>query len=97
MGVQAFLTELAVKRLDEGIVGRFSWSAEVQNNTPVIGPQIQISRNEFWAIVDSNGLGVAYFGTNPFKRIYHILTTIAELHIQNGHITRERINNGQNT
>lgn len=87
MRVQTFLAELAVECFDERIACGLSGSAEVQNNISVIGPQIHIPRDKFRPIVHTNGFWVADFVANPIKGFDYILTAIAELHIENGHIS----------
>jgi hypothetical protein len=41
--VEALCSELAVERFDERIVGRLPGSREVERDTTVIGPEIQIA------------------------------------------------------
>jgi hypothetical protein len=43
VGVQALRTEAAIEGPNEGIVGRLSWAGEVERDTVLISPQIQIS------------------------------------------------------
>ena len=44
MGVQAFDPKPAVECFDEGIVGRFARSAEVERDTALVSPEIEIPR-----------------------------------------------------
>lgn len=59
MRVQAFPAQLAVKRLDERIVGRLAWPREVERHAMRIGPEIQVARDEFTALVNVNRPGFA--------------------------------------
>ncbi len=58
MSIQAFGPELSVEAFDERIVGGFSWSREVEDNTLLIGPQIEITRDELRPLIDTNCLGI---------------------------------------
>lgn len=55
MGVQALSPELAVETLDVTVVRGFSRSREVEDDALVVGPKIEISGDEFAAIVNTNG------------------------------------------
>jgi hypothetical protein len=46
MRVQAFASELAVERFDEAVVGRLAWPREVQHDTLLVSPYIEIAGNE---------------------------------------------------
>lgn len=41
--VQAFGSEAAVERLDEGVVGRFTRAREVQGHAFGVGPEVEIA------------------------------------------------------
>src|SRR5262249_17405028 len=43
MRVQAFRSEFAIERLDEGIVSGLAWSGEVERDTTLVSPQIEIA------------------------------------------------------
>ncbi len=57
MGVQTFRPELAVERFDEAIVGGLAGSREVERDVVCIGPEVEIARDEFAAVVDPKGCG----------------------------------------
>ncbi len=78
MCVQAFRAELAVEGLDEAIVCGLSWPREVQRDVVGIGPEIEIARDKFAAVVNSDRLRVTYFTADPFERLNDIFTSIAE-------------------
>lgn len=50
MGVQTLAPELAVKAFDEAVVRRLARPGDVEHYTLVIGPQIEITRNEFTSV-----------------------------------------------
>src|SRR6056297_223055 len=78
MCVEAFRTELAVEGLDEAIVCGLSWPREVQRNVVGIGPEIEIAKDKFAAVVNFDRLRVTNFPTDPFERLNDIFTPIAE-------------------
>lgn len=53
VSVEAFGPEAAVEGLDERVVGRFAGPREVQRDTALLGPQIQITRHELAALIDA--------------------------------------------
>ena len=69
VGVQAFGSELAVERLDEGVVSRFAWPTEVERNALQIGPQVELPADELRAVVDTDRLGIAELGRAAFQRL----------------------------
>lgn len=50
MGVQAFVTERAIERFNEGIVGRLAGPREVQRDAIFIGPAIPRLRDELGTV-----------------------------------------------
>ena len=57
VGVEAFAAELAVEGFDEGIIGRLAGAGEVEDDTLLIGPQIEIAGDEFRALIDTDAFG----------------------------------------
>jgi hypothetical protein len=53
MRVQAFPAQLAVERLDERIVSRLPRTREIERHAMRIGPEIQVARDEFTALVNA--------------------------------------------
>ena len=96
MRVQAFAAELAVERLDEGIVCRLSGSREVEGDTVRVGPEIEIAGDELAALVDANGLGVTDLSADPFQSPHDVFGTIAEPGINNRRELREDVDHGEN-
>ncbi len=50
MSVQAFAADLAIKRLNKGVVCRLARPREVENDVIGIGPEIEITRYELTVI-----------------------------------------------
>ena len=59
MRVQALASELAAERFDEALVSRLARPREVQHNTLLVSPNIEIVGDELRALVDADGLGIA--------------------------------------
>ena len=57
VGVQTFRPELAVECFDEALVGRLAGPRVVERDIVCIGPEVEIARDEFAAILDANGCG----------------------------------------
>lgn len=55
--VQAFGSEAAVKRLDEGVVAQFPRACEVERDVLRIGPEVEIARHELGPSINTDGLG----------------------------------------
>ena len=53
MGIQALSPEASVEGFDERIVGRLAWSREVQRHAALIGPQVEVARDELAALIDA--------------------------------------------
>ena len=59
VGVQALGPELAVERLDEGVVGRFAWPAEVERDAFDVRPEIEFLADELRSVVHADGLRIS--------------------------------------
>jgi hypothetical protein len=46
VGIESFLPEASVERLDESVVGRLPRAGEVQRDAALIGPDVEIARHE---------------------------------------------------
>lgn len=57
VGVQAFCPQLAVDRIDEIVVGAPPRSGEVQCRVVDTSPEVDITGDEFTAIVDPDDFG----------------------------------------
>ena len=62
MLVQAFNANASIEAFDESVVCRFAGSAEVQNDTVRIGPQVKLPRGELAAIVHPDASRLAERG-----------------------------------
>lgn len=58
--IEALRPELAVERLDEGIVGRLAGSGEIERDALLVGPEVEVARDKFRALVNPNGPWVAH-------------------------------------
>lgn len=83
-GVQALAAQLAVKRLDEGIVRRLSGSAEVERHVIGIGPEVEIAGNELRSLDNPDDLRVADPAADPVQGRHDVLGPIAEARIDDG-------------
>ena len=79
--IQAFRSELAVERFDEGIVGRLAWSAEVQRHAFHVRPEIELLADELRTVVDTDRLRVAKLDGAPFERLDDIAAAIGVTNI----------------
>jgi len=89
--VQALGPELAVERFDEGVVGRFAWSTEVERHVFHVGPQVELLADEFRAVVDTDRLGVAELYGSAFERLDDIASAIAVPDIDCRRHTAQRV------
>ena len=97
MRVQAFPAQLAVERLDERIVGRLPWPREIERHAMRIGPEIQVARDEFTALVNAYALWIADGPANPLERTHDIFRAVAEPRINHRRELRKDIHHRQNT
>src|SRR6187200_3217156 len=81
MGVQTFASELAVERFDEAVVGRLTRPREIQHDTLLVSPDVEIARDELRSLVDADRLGIANGFADAFQRQYDILASIAKTRI----------------
>ena len=78
MRVQALGPELAVERLDEAVVRGLAGPREVQRDIVGIGPKVEVSRHEFAAVIDANGLRIADPATDLLQRLLDVLAAVSE-------------------
>ena len=69
VGVQALGAEFAIETFDVAVVRRLAWPGKVEHDTLVIGPQVEITRDKFTAVIHPNSGRVTDLPTNPFKRL----------------------------
>ena len=81
VGIQAFGSELAVERLDEGIVSRFAWPTEVECHAFHVRPQIELLAHELGTVVDADRLGIAELCGAAFECFNDIVSTIVRIPI----------------
>jgi hypothetical protein len=93
--VQAFFPQPAVERFHVRVVGRLSWSAEIQRYSVSVSPSVQSFRNEFRAVVHANRFRHASLGHDPFQYRRNLLPLDALAHSNRQTFACEVINNGQ--
>src|SRR5665213_1333145 len=79
--IQTFRSELAVQRFDEGIVGRFARTAEVERHAFHKGPEIEILADELGAVVQTYRLRITELSSRALKRLDHVASTVVLAHI----------------
>ena len=93
--VEAFGPNAAIERLRERIVGRLAGAAEVQDYVMLIGPQIEILRDEFRAIVPTNALRTTMCQGNAVERIDYVRSAIDCPYIERWRHTGEVVDDRQ--
>lgn len=58
---QAFVAELPVEALDEGVFDRLAWTNELQRDTTLLGPEIERLSGELRSVVAEDTAGEAAF------------------------------------
>ncbi len=96
MGIEAFRPELAVERLNEGIVGRRAGARKVEHDILLISPKIKVARNEFGTLIDPDRPRIADALADPLQRQDHVFAAIAETRIDPRREPREGVDNRQN-
>src|SRR3954470_2084514 len=81
VGVQAFASELAVEGFDEAVIGRLARPREIQHDTFLVSPDIEIAGDKLRALVDADRLGVASSFADALEGQHDILTPIAEARV----------------
>jgi hypothetical protein len=70
VSIQTFCSEATIEGFDEGIVGRLSWSGEVERDSPLISPQVQIVGDELGALIDTDRCRESRFSPDPFEHLH---------------------------
>src|SRR6185437_7011972 len=97
VGVQALGAELAVQALDESVVGRLAWPAEVQCDVVHEGPQVELLADELGPVVETDGLGIAKLARDALECFDDIAATEVLPHIDRRREPGEGIDDGQDT
>lgn len=84
MRVQAFAAQLAVSRIDGGIVGGFTRAGEVLGHTALVSPEVHVPRDKLSAIVDPDRLGIADLPASLLQGCDQVLTAVAEPRLGHG-------------
>jgi hypothetical protein len=73
VGVQTRVAELVIQALDEGVVGGFTGSAEVERHIVREGAEVELLADELGPVVETNGLRIADLVRGLLKRRDDIL------------------------
>ena len=90
-------SEFAIQALDEGVVGRFAWPAEVERDVVHESPQVEFLADEFRSIVETDGLGIAKPTTDTLERFNDIGATEALPHVDRRREPGEGVDGGEDT
>lgn len=66
--VQALCAEAAVEGFNNGVVGQFAGSREIQNGAAQVTPDVQVALGELAALVQMNSLQIADHAAHPVER-----------------------------
>ena len=91
MRVQAFRPKLAIERFDEGVVGGLARTGEIQSDAAVVGPQVEITRNELGALIDPDRLREPELPADVFKDLDNIGPAEGEPWFDRRRVARERV------
>ncbi len=97
MGVQAFASELAVEGFDEAIVGRLARPREVQHDTFLVSPEVEIAGDELRSLIDADRFGIADGFADPLQSQHDILASIAKTRIDCGREATEGVHDREHT
>jgi hypothetical protein len=83
-GVQALGSNLAIERIDEGIVRRLARPTEVECHILHKGPEIELLADKFRSVVDPDRLRIARMRRCALECLDDITTAVAESHVDRG-------------
>ncbi len=75
--VETLCPDPAVERLRKGIVGWFAGPTEVQHNIMLVGPQIEILRDELGTLIDPDALWPSVLDCDALQRIDYVAAALA--------------------
>src|SRR5262249_43117851 len=93
--IQAFRSELTIEGFDEGIIGGLARSGEVQGDTPLVGPEVEIARNELSPLVDADRLRKSKLSADIFEDLDNIASTEVEPGFDRRRVAREGVDDRQ--
>lgn len=91
MRVQTFASELAVEGFDEAVVYRLARPGEIQRDTLLVSPDIEIAGDELRSLVDADRLGIANGFADALQGQHDILASIAEARIDSWREATKRV------
>src|SRR5579862_2346718 len=95
MRVQAFAPELAVEGFNEAIVRRLARPREVEHDTLLVSPDIEIARYKLRSLVDADRLRIAHSFTDALEGQNDVFAAIAEAWVDRRRKSTEGVDDGQ--
>jgi hypothetical protein len=95
--VQTLASELTVEGFDEAIVRRLTRPREIQHDTLLVSPDIEIAGDELPSLIDADRLGVANFIAYTLQGQHDIFASIAEARIDGWREAAESVDDRQHT
>src|SRR5690606_17246472 len=96
MCIQALGSELAVEALDERVVGWLARARKVERDVALVRPNVQVARDKFGAVIDTNGLRKTDEAARGFEHVDNVGATKLLTHIQRWAIAREGVDHSKN-
>ncbi len=93
--IQALRPQAPLERLDERVVGRLPGATEIERDVVLVGPQVEVSRDEFRSLIDPDGAGIADDGADPLERLDDVFAPIAQTRIDHRREPGEEIHHRQ--
>lgn len=96
MGIQAFGPEFPIEAFDLTVVGWFGWPGKVEGDALLVSPQIEVARDEFTSVINTDRGRIADLPTHALKRLDNVFALVAQTCINGWREAREGINRGKN-
>jgi hypothetical protein len=95
VSVQTLIAKPSVEGFDQGIVGWFSRTAEVERDLMQVGPLVECARNKLGTVVDANALRCSAHGNDSIHHCHHLLAGDALSHLDCQTFSGEVVDHGQ--
>src|SRR5262249_7715043 len=90
MRVQRFRSKFAIERLDEGVVSGLARSGEVERDTALISPEVEIAGDKLCALIDPDCFRETNLPADLFEYLHNIRAAEVEPSFDRGRETRKR-------
>lgn len=97
MRVQTFASELSVEGFDEAVVRRLTRPREVQHDTFLVSPDIEIPGDELRSLVNADRLGIANGFADALQGQHDIFASIAKTRIDGRREATESVHDREHT